>query len=291
MIKSMTGYGRAQQTINGRDVLVEIKSVNHRYFEFSARVPRAYGYLEEKLKSLLQQHISRGKVEVSVIINALEGQDVVIELNDSVVRGYLNALRNANQTLWLADDLTLSCVARFPDAFSVQKAIVNEDEIWKVVEPTALAAIQKFVDMREYEGSKLSIDIQNRSLTILNIVEKIEQLYPLSVENYRQRLFTKLTEIIGASADPQRILTEAAIFADKVAVDEETVRLRSHINQITNMLSSDDSIGKKLDFIIQEVNREVNTIGSKSQDIEITKLVVDLKAEIEKIREQVQNIE
>lgn len=292
LIKSMTGYGRAQQVIDGRDILVEIRSVNHRYFEFSSRIPRAYGYLDEKLKSFLQGKVCRGKVEAAVTINNIEGKDALIQVNKSIARGYIDALREANEGLQLRDDLTLSNLLRFPDTFNIQKTVDDEEEIWNAVSSVAAEALEKFIAMREAEGARLKNDVLTRSGFILENVSRVETLSPETVENYRNRLYQKLKEVLESTeVDMQRIVTEAAIFADKVAVDEETVRLRSHISQLEGLLESDEAIGRKLDFIVQEMNREVNTIGSKCQDVNITKIVVEMKSEIEKIREQIQNIE
>lgn len=292
MIKSMTGFGRCLETINGRDILVEIKSVNHRYYEFSARVPRAYGYLEEKLKSFLQGKIFRGKVDVSVSVYNVSGEDELIEVNRSVARGYIEAMRSANEELGLEDDLTLSRIMRMPDIFNVRKAQEDENVIWNDVKAVAEKALDNFISMRTAEGAKMKEDILSKLDYISELVGKVEERSPIVTENYRKRLFDKLTEILqDKKIEEQRILTEAAIFSEKTAVDEETVRLRSHINQCRQMLESNEAVGRKLDFLIQEFNREANTIGSKGQDIEITKIVVELKSEIEKIREQIQNIE
>jgi len=292
LIKSMTGYGRAQQIIDGRDILVEIRSVNHRYFEFSSRVPRAYGYLDEKLKSFLQGKVNRGKVEIAVTINIIEGKDALIKVNKSIAKGYIDALREVNEELQLRDDLSLSNLLRFPDTFNIQKNVDDEEEIWNAVSEVASEALEKFISMREAEGQRLKKDVLTRSGYILENVAKVEKLSPETVENYRNRLYQKLKEVLESTdIDTQRILTEAAIFADKIAVDEETVRLRSHVSQLEGLFDSDEAIGRKLDFIVQEMNREVNTIGSKCQDVNITKIVVEMKSEIEKIREQIQNIE
>lgn len=292
MIRSMTGFGRAQQVIGGRDILVEIRSVNHRYYEFSARVPRAYGYLEEKLKSYINGRISRGKVEVGVTIANIEGKDALIEVNRTIAKGYVDALRGANEELGLTDDLTLSNLIRLPDIFTVRKTADDEEVIWNDVRTVADEAVENFVAMREKEGAKMKEDVLGRLQLIGRYVDEVERLSPLSAENYRTKLYNRLCEILSdKNIDEQRILTEAAIFADKTAVAEETVRLKSHIRQLEDMLELDEPIGRKLDFLIQEFNRESNTIGSKAQDIAITKIVVDLKSEIEKIREQIQNIE
>ena len=292
MIKSMTGYGRGQQIIDGREITVEIKSVNHRYFEFAARVPRAYGYLEEKLKSFVQSKVSRGKVDVGVTIFNIEGKDAQIEVNQSIATGYIDALRKANETIGLTDDLALSQLIRLPDIFNVVKTTEDEEVIWNLVKSVAEEALNNFVSMRETEGQKMMDDIKSRLDYISELVEKVEKRSPLVTDAYRERLYNKISEILNdKKIDEQRILTEAAIFSEKTAVDEETVRLKSHIQQFTTLLESKEAVGRKLDFLIQEFNRESNTIGSKAQDVEITRIVVDLKSEIEKIREQIQNIE
>ncbi len=292
MIKSMTGFGRAEQIIDGRDIIVEIRSVNHRYYEFSARVPRAYGYVEEKLKSFLNGRISRGKVEVSVSISAVEAADTLIEINKAVAKGYVDALRSVGEELGLADDLTLSQLVRLPDIFTVRKTADDEEQIWNSVRTVADEAVSKFVAMREAEGLKMKEDVLERADIIERLVDEVDRLSPISAENYRSKLYSRLCEVLAdKNIDEQRIVTEAAIFADKTAVAEETVRLKSHIRQLRDMLALDEPVGRKLDFLIQEFNREANTIGSKAQDIAVTKIVVDLKSEIEKIREQIQNIE
>lgn len=298
MLRSMTGYGRAQKVLSGRDILVEIRSVNHRYYEYSSRIPRAYTYIDDKLKNLLKSGISRGKVEVSVTINNIESRDTQIAINKAVAEGYVNALRALNEELgtdgkpWLEDDLKLSKLIKLPDVFSIQKTPDNEEAIWADVSVVAAEALEKFVSMREAEGERLKADVLEKSDIILGMVAQVEKLSPMTVENYRNRLYQKLSEVLeGKDIDEQRIVTEAALFSEKIAVDEETVRLRSHISQLRSMLSSEETIGRKLDFIVQEMNREINTIGSKAQDLNITRIVVDAKAEIEKIREQIQNIE
>lgn len=288
----MTGYGRGQATVDGTDILVEIKSVNNRYYDFSARLPRMYGYLEEKLKTFLSGSISRGKIEVSVSIYNSGSKSEEISINLDVANGYINALREANESLGLTDDITLSHVSRFPEVFIVKKIIEDEESVWNNIKPVAEEAVAKFVAMREIEGEKMKEDLSSRLDFILSKVEEVEKLSPATTENYRNRLYQKLKDILSDNnIDEQRILTEAAIFSEKVAVDEETVRLRSHISQFRELLETNEPVGRKLDFLVQEMNRESNTIGSKAQDIAITKIVVDVKSEIEKIREQIQNIE
>lgn len=292
MIRSMTGYGRAGEVIDGRDILVEIKSVNHRYYEFSARTSRAYGYLEEKLKSFLQGRISRGKVEVSVAIQRTEGAGAEVVFNRELAKAYVEALRSAREELAVSDDLSLSMVARLPDVFAVCKAAEDEDAVWAGVQAVAAQAAEKFIAMREAEGAKMKADIEARLDFIAATVAKIEERSPRTVEEYRARLYAKMEEVLqNTQIDDQRILAEAALFADRVAVDEETVRLKSHVQQFREILAHDGPVGRKLDFLTQEINRETNTIGSKAQNLEIARMVVELKSEIEKIREQIQNIE
>lgn len=292
MIKSMTGFGREHQIINGRDILVEVRSVNHRYFEFSSKLPRSYQYLEEKLKGLLSGKISRGKVEVSLSIYNIEGRETTVTVNPVVVENYMNALRQTGERFGIQDDLGLSNVFQMQDAFTVVRAEANEEEIWEAVKAVAEIATERFVAMRRTEGEKLKSDILSHTDTLEKMVGEVETFAPEYNEQYRQRLYTKISELLGGEGiDQGRILMEAAIFAEKTAVDEETVRLRSHFSQLREMLEKEDTVGRKLDFLVQEINRETNTIGSKCQDLRITKIVVDMKSEIEKIREQVQNIE
>ena len=295
MIKSMTGFGREHVIAEGREIIVEIRSVNHRYFEFTARTPRTYGYLDEKLKSFLKGGISRGKVEVAVSIYNQEGTDAEIELNLPVAKGYLDALRAASNELDLRDDLALSNIMRMPDVFTVVKKTEDEEVIWNQVKGVAQTALERFVQMSETEGVKMYEDVSSRLDFIEETVGKIEEYQPSVAKSYSDRLYEKISETLKSldidKIDHQRVLTEVAIFADKVAIDEETVRLRSHISQFRDLIKSDEPVGRKLDFLVQEVNREVNTIGSKANDLTIARMVVDLKAEIEKIREQIQNIE
>lgn len=292
MIRSMTGYGRAESMINGRSISVEIKSVNHRYFEFSSRISRGYGFLDEKLKSYIQSRVFRGKIDVFVGVETLEDVDAEVQINHSLAAGYINALRELGSRYNLRDDISVSVVSRYSEIFSVHKTPEDEESTWEAVRQVADTALSSFINMRECEGQRLKVDIQDRAKAILSIVEKVEARSPKTVEEYKARLRARLEEILAdAKVDEQRLITEAAIFADKVAVAEETVRLRSHFQQMENMLGSDEAIGRKLDFIVQEMNREVNTIGSKAVDAEIAHMVVDMKAEIEKIREQVQNVE
>ena len=292
MIRSMTGFGRCEDTINGSDIIVEIKSVNHRYFEFSSRISRGYGFLDEKLKSYLQNQISRGKIDVYVSIETLEDTDAQVLVNHSLAAGYVSALRELADRYHLRDDISVSTVSKYTDIFTIHKAPEDEEAIWNSVKSVADRALSALIHMREAEGERLKADVLQRTKTILQIVGQIEERSPQTVVEYQQKLEQRLTEMLGdANIEEQRILTEAAIFADKTAVAEETVRLRSHFEQCLKMLNSNEAIGRKLDFIVQEMNREANTIGSKCVDSQIAYMVVDIKAEIEKIREQIQNIE
>ncbi len=291
MIRSMTGYGRAQQKIGPRDITVEIKSVNHRYFEFSSKTPRNCGYLEERLKTYLQEQVARGKVEANVFMQVTEGDATEVELNRDLAAAYVNALRSVTE-LDLRDDLTLSSLARFPDIFTVRRQQENEDEVWQAVKTVADEALGKFVSMREAEGQRLTEDILSRLAEVEKLVGLVEERSPQTVEAYRERLAAKIQEVLAdRQIDETRIITEAAIFADRVAVDEETVRLHSHIAQFKEILESGGCVGRKLDFLVQELNREANTIGSKAQDAQMARIVVALKSNIEKIREQIQNLE
>ena len=292
MIRSMTGFGRAQEIIDGMSISVEVKSVNHRYFDFSARVPRTYGFLEEKLKTYIQTLVARGKIECYVSIETLEIEDCIVNVNHSLAAGYIAALKEIGERYNLTDDISISSVAKYHDIFSVHKSEADEERIWNAVKCVADRAVASFVAMREKEGAKLRDDILSRCDTILSLVTFIEERSPETVKEYNAKLLERMRTVLeDVQVDEQRILTEAAIFADKIAVAEETVRLRSHISQMHEFMESEVAIGRKMDFLIQEFNREANTIGSKAQDTEIAKRVIDIKAEIEKIREQVQNIE
>lgn len=292
MIKSMTGYGRSEQTVDGMNIAVEIKSVNHRYFEFSARVPRVYGFLEEKLKTYCNSLISRGKIECYVSVENLEETDMEVTVNHSLAAGYVKALKELSEKYGLKDDISAVVLSRYPDVITLHKASDDEDRIWSAVKTVAETAVTNFIAMRETEGEKLKNDILSRADFIIECVEFVEQRSPETVKEYNQKLKQRMEDLLGdTTVDEQRFLTEAAIFADKIAVDEETVRLRSHIAQLRDFMNSKEAIGRKLDFLVQEINREANTIGSKAQDVDIAKKVISIKAEVEKIREQVQNIE
>lgn len=278
--------------INGRDITVEIKSVNHRFFEFSARIPRVYGYLEEKLKAFVHSEVSRGKVDVSVSVVTLEGTNAQVEINKELAASYLSALRGMGEALGLADNISLTDMARFPDLFTVRKTEEDEAVVWDAVRAVAETALSRFTEMRQTEGEKLRDDVLTRLEALEAMTTQVEARSPAVVEEYRERLYAKLSDILAdRQLDDQRILTEAAVFSEKTAVAEETVRLRSHIGQFRAFLTQEQPVGRKMDFLVQELNRESNTIGSKCQDLEISRVVVEMKSEIEKIREQIQNIE
>ena len=292
MVKSMTGFGRAVKELDGYVITVELKSVNHRYFEFSSHCPRQYGFIEEKIKSFINSGVARGKVECYVGIDALNTESADVEINNTLASAYVKALRNIAQTYNLKEDFGASTLSRFQDVLIVKKAEEDEDKIWSLVKEVATEALDKFVEMRSTEGKKLYDDIYSRSSFILNCVSFIEERSPQTVREYNDKLIARVHELIGdVSLDENRIIQEVAIYADKVAVAEETVRLRSHIEQLREFLSGDEAVGRKMDFLVQEINRETNTIGSKCKDVDIARKVVDMKAEIEKIREQIQNIE
>ena len=292
MVMSMTGFGRAELSVGTRDIIVEIKSVNHRYFEFSCRTSRGYSFLEDKLKKYINERVSRGKVDMYVSVTENDDDSVEVELNRPLAKGYLDAMHALVNDYGVQDDIAVSTLARIGDLFQVRRPPADEDAVFADVKVAADAALEHFLSMRSAEGEKLRDDILSRADTILSIVGEIEARSPVTVKEYRDRLYQKLCEVLeNNNIDEQRILTEAAIFADKVAVDEETVRLRSHFDQMRAFFESGQPIGRKLDFIVQEMNRESNTIGSKVTDSVLAHKVVDIKAEIEKIREQVQNIE
>ena len=291
MLKSMTGFGRCETVAEGFEIKIQIKSVNHRYSDFTIKTPRYYTFLEDKLRTLAAQSISRGKVEVILSIAKKESDDKVITLDRPVAEGYINALRGA-ENLGVEDDLSLSVISRFPDVFRIETKEIDEEQIFRLVSEAFNLALNEFIEMRKTEGARLEEALRQYLDDLLNQVKEIEERSPKCVEEHRERLRTKLMEILeDRSVDEARILTEAAIFADKIAVDEETVRLRSHIKAFGDAMDTDAPIGKKLDFIVQEMNRETNTIGSKANDFEAASHVVEMKSIIEKIREQIQNIE
>ncbi len=291
MVNSMTGFGRAQDTRNGREITVELRSVNHRFLEVNTRVPRAYSFIEDKLKPVLNGRISRGKVDVGVTI-VTSSADETVELNLEIAKSYADALNRIAEELKVPNEVTAMQIARFPDVFTVVKEQPDEAQIWSDVSEVLDAALDGYCAMRAAEGKKLEEDLLARLDVIEAAISEIEKESETRLERYRDKLFTRMKSVLDdTDIDESRILLEAAVFADKSAVDEETVRLRSHLAQFRQILRADEPMGRKLDFLIQEINRETNTIGSKANDLDITTVVVELKAEIEKIREQVQNIE
>ena len=292
MIRSMTGYGRDQQLLHGRSITVEIRSVNHRYFEFSCRAPRGCAFLEDRLKRALQSAISRGKVEVSLTLQTVENRHTSVAVDHALAGQYLAALRALGEEYSLPDDLTLSVVARLPDVFTLCRDEEDEEELAADVLSVLQNALARFVAMRETEGERLRADVLSRLSVMEEHLSFVEERSPQTLAEYRARLTARLTELLnGAVPDENRILTEAGIVADRLAVDEETVRLRSHFAQLRKIMESTEPVGRKLDFLVQEMNRETNTIGSKCSDTAIAGHVVEMKSEIEKIREQIQNIE
>ena len=292
MIKSMTGYGRAVETVNGREFTVELRSVNNRYLDCSVKLPRSVSFAEEAVKQAVKQSVSRGKVDVFITVKSENKDDTKITLNTAVLEGYLSAMRQMVDEYAVRDDISVSTVSRLPEVFSVEKPEVDEEQLKADLMGVVAKALAGYDAMRVTEGKALDADLRSRGNTILELVSQVEAGNAQTVIDYRTRLENKLKEVLAnTSIDESRILTEAAIFADKVAVDEETVRLRSHLQQMNTMLSGGGAVGRKLDFLLQEMNREANTIGSKCTDVNLARIVVDIKAELEKIREQTQNIE
>ena len=292
MIKSMTGYGSAKGTVEGLDIHVELKSVNNRYLDCSVRLPRSFLFAEDMVKSLVQKHISRGKVDVFLNVDSSAAGDMTVRVNEGLLKGYVEAIGHIAEEYGLTNDISALSVARFPDVLTVEKRDLDAEAISAGMEKIVEAALQDFDSMRLREGEKLCEDVLSRLETISSLVSQVEEKAPETVAAYRQRLEQKMAEVLGtAGIDENRILAEATVFADHIAVDEETVRLRSHMSQLRTMIQGNSPTGRKIDFLIQEFNREANTIGSKCQNSEIAHVVVDLKSEIEKIREQIQNIE
>ena len=292
MIKSMTGYGRGEAVLHGRPITVEVRSVNNRYLDCTVKLPRIYVFAEDAIKAAVQSHISRGKVDVFITIGPSESGDVSISVNRPVADGYYAALCALRDAYGLKDDISVSLMSRFQDVFLVEKTQEDLEAVSADICSVLELALRDFDAMRLREGEKLGQDVLSRAAAIEGLVSKVEVRSPGIVADYRARLTAKMTEVLqNTQLDESRILTEAAIYADKVAVDEETVRLRSHLSQLRHLLQQEGAIGRKLDFLIQEFNREANTIGSKCNDIETAGYVVDIKAEIEKIREQIQNME
>lgn len=292
MIYSMTGYGRAVQSLHGREFSVELRSVNNRYLDCTVKLPRALAFAEEEVKKRVKQAVSRGKVDVFISMNTTAQSDVEVSLNRPVLESYLRALREMARDYPVRDDVSVMSLARLPDVFTLEKAKVDEQQLLEDLLTVVEQALAAYNQMRAVEGEALARDLRSRSQTILALVERVEERSPVTLAEYRARLTAKMQEVLSATTiDEARILTEAAIYADKIAVDEETVRLRSHLSQMEAMLDGGGAIGRKLDFLMQEMNREANTIGSKGNDLQQARTVVEIKAELEKIREQMQNLE
>lgn len=292
MVKSMTGYGRAVETVNGREFTVEVRSVNNRYLDCTVKLPRMVSFAEDAVKQAVKATISRGKVDVFISVRAEGTPEVTVSLNTPMVEGYLAAIRQMVEAYGVGNDVTAATLAALPEVFCLDKPQVDEEQLQQDLLIVARKALTNYDAMRQTEGLALEKDLRSRGQTILSLVEQVEAGSAQTVSDYRTRLEEKLKEVLANTAiDESRILTEAAIFADKVAVDEETVRLRSHLDQMNTMLTNGGAVGRKLDFLLQEMNREANTIGSKCSDVRLARVVVDIKAELEKIREQTQNIE
>ena len=292
MVKSMTGYGRAVETVNGREFTVEVRSVNNRYLDCTVKLPRMLSFAEEAVKQAVKATISRGKVDVYITVHSESAADVQVSLNKPLVEGYLAAMKEMVSEYGVTDDISVSLLSRMSEVFTVEKPQVDEDALKNDLMGVVNQALESYDAMRSVEGQALENDLRSRGNTILELVSQVEAGNAQTVIDYRTRLENKLKEVLANTAiDESRILTEAAIFADKVAVDEESVRLRSHLEQMNTMLTKGGALGRKLDFLLQEMNRESNTIGSKCTDVRLARIVVDIKAELEKIREQTQNIE
>ena len=292
MIKSMTGYGRAVETVNGREFTVELRSVNNRYLDCTVKLPRILNYAEETVKQAVKASISRGKVDVFISVKSENGSEVQVSLNKAVLESYLTPMRQMVTEYGVRDDIGAVSLSRMPEVFTVDKPDVDEEQLQADLMSVVKKALEGYDTMRSVEGAALDADLRSRGQTILELVSQVEQGNGQTVIDYRTRLENKMKEVLANTAiDESRILTEAAIFADKVAVDEETVRLRSHLQQMNTMRDGGGAVGSKQDFLLQEMNREANTIGSKCSDVRLARIVVDIKAELEKIREQTQNIE
>ena len=288
----MTGYGRAKEERSGRTITVELRAVNHRYLDCTVKAPRQYGFLDDAVKKAAAARIARGKVEVFVGVEVEEGGDVAVTVNHALAERYLAALRELGDDYGLRDDVTVSVLAKLPDVLGSERIEQDADEMIRDVTAVFEAACDGFNQMREREGEKLAEDVRDRCAAIERMVGEVEKRSPERVREYREKLLTRMREVLAdTSIDETRILTEAAIYADKTAVDEETVRLRSHLHQLDGMLRETQPVGRKLDFLVQEMNREANTIGSKANDVEMAPIVVDIKTVIEKVREQIQSIE
>lgn len=292
MIKSMTGYGRCEKVECGKKISIEIKSVNHRYSDYSIKVPRIYGFLEDRVREYVSKYVARGKIDVFVNIESYGESDKQITLNSELAKSYIEALNQLRDEFSLSDDITVMNVARYNDIFKAERKDEDEGALWTLTQNVLVEAVDMFVKMREREGERISDDLIKRVEYMKSIAQKVDEISPKTVEDYRQKLYSKIKEVLEEKdIDESRVLTEVAIFADKVAVNEEVVRLSSHFQEFYDIVGKNEPAGRKLDFLIQEINREINTIGSKASDIEIAKIVVEFKSELEKLREQIQNIE
>ena len=292
MIKSMTGYGGAKGSAEGLSVSIELKSVNNRYLDVSVKLPRTMLFAEEPIKAAAGRHISRGKVDVFVTVDQSASDDMEVRVNEPLLKGYIEALSSAAEKFGLQNDMTVMSLCRLPDVLSTDRREIDSSALMTGITEILERALTEYDAMRLREGEKLRDDVLARLETISRLTGVVEENAPKTVAEYRARLEQKLQEVLAtANIDESRVLTEAAIFADKIAVDEETVRLRSHISQLRGLTNGESPAGRKMDFLIQELNREANTIGSKCQNADIAHVVVELKAEIEKIREQIQNVE
>lgn len=292
MIKSMTGYGRVEEMVDGRKITVELRSVNHRYSDYSIRLPRYMLFLEERVRKTAAEYITRGKVDIFISVEAFDDTDRDIVLNEALAGSYLRALQKLRDSFGLRDDISVSSVARYSDVFKTENKEADEEKDWEDVGKVLYAALDSFNSMRIREGERICRDLLDRVEYMKELAQKIDERAPEIVKDYEARLYEKIKEVLGErEVDDARVLTEVAIFADKVAINEELVRLSSHFEEYSIILNSDEPVGRRLDFLMQEINREINTIGSKSNDITVAKIVVELKAELEKLREQIQNIE
>lgn len=292
MLKSMTGYGRREEIVDGKKILCEIKSVNHRYADYNIKVPRHYGFLEERVRNLVSGYIKRGKIDIYIAIENFSEADKEITVNLELAKSYFNALKELRDSLGLRDDITASGLSKYPDIFVAKQKEEDEESVFETLKKVLIPTIESFVAMREREGERIEKDLKARVMYMESLAKKIEERSPETVKEYSSKLYQKIKEVLeDRDVDEARLLTEVAVFADKVAVNEELVRLNSHFEEFLKIISTPEPAGRKLDFLIQEINREINTTGSKAVDIEIAKTVVELKAETEKLREQIQNIE
>ncbi|MBR0365356.1 MAG: YicC family protein [Clostridia bacterium] len=292
MLKSMTGYGRNEAVVGTKKITVEVKSVNHRFSDYNIKVPRQYGFLEERMRLLVSRSVARGKIDVYVSVEACGEADKIVTVNEELAENYIKALRGISEKFGLEDDVTTSVIASFSDIFRSEPKRDDEEELWEAVAGVANTAVAAFTAMREREGPRIEEDLRSRIKYSRSLAAAVDERSPQIVEEYREKLYNKINELLeGRDIDDARVLTEVALFADKVATNEEIVRLSSHYDEFDEIMDSGEPAGRRLDFLIQEINREVNTIGSKSSDLETAKIVVTLKGEIEKLREQIQNIE